>query len=114
MTNNSNQRREQHSKIKRQQEERDYVVSTLLGDPKGREYLWWLLAITKVNANPFAGNALTTSFACGEMNVGQQILAHILEVNPAGYVQMLKERLDDHGNHAAADNRSAAYDSDDD
>jgi hypothetical protein len=85
------------SKIRREQEERDSVVNVLLNDPKGREYLWWLLSITKVNANPFSANALTTSFSCGEQNIGQQILAHILDVNPAGYVQMLKEKLNASG-----------------
>ena len=80
---------------RRVKEEKDAVVNVLLNDGKGREYLWWLLTITKVNANPWTPNALTTSFACGEMNIGQQILAHILEVNPAGYVQMLKEKLND-------------------
>lgn len=78
---------------RRSKEEKDAVVNVLLNDGKGREYLWWLLTITKVNANPWTPNALTTSFACGEMNIGQQILAHIMEVNPAGYVQMLKEKL---------------------
>lgn len=79
--------------IRREQEERDAVISVLLNDAKGRNYLWWVLTITKINSNPFSANALTTSFACGEQNVGQQILAHIMDVNPAGYVQMLKERL---------------------
>lgn len=79
--------------IRRAQEERDAVINVLLNDAKGREYLWWLLSITKVNSNPFSGNALATSFSCGEQNIGQQILAHIMDVNPAGYVQMLKEKL---------------------
>lgn len=85
------------NQYKREQEERDSVVTVLLNDPKGREYLWWLLSITRVNSNPYTANALATSFACGEQNIGQQILAHILEVNPAGYVQMLKEKLNASG-----------------
>jgi hypothetical protein len=73
----------------------DSFLATALADPFGRKYLWWLLEITKISANPFSNNALTTSFQCGELNVGQQILAHIIEVDPAGYVRMQQERANE-------------------
>lgn len=66
----------------------------LLATYRGRRYLWWLLRIGKVGTQPFANNALQTSFACGELNVGQQILDHIISVNPAGYVLMMQENAE--------------------
>lgn len=89
--------KDHRSAIKRSQDERDKVVNQLLSTPEGREYIWWILSITNVHTNPFSNNALSTSFACGEMNIGQRVLAHILEVNPAGYVQMMKEKLNANG-----------------
>ncbi len=73
----------------------DAVVSALLTHREGRKYLWWLLEIGRIGQQPFTSNALTTSFNCGELNVGQQILSRIIEVNPAGYVQMQKEMQDE-------------------
>ena len=73
----------------------DDAMRALLAHANGRKFLWNLLRIGKVGVQPFTANALTTSFNCGEMNVGQQILDHIIEVDPAGYVQMMKESEDE-------------------
>lgn len=71
------------------------AVQALLEHEHGRKFLWWLLQIGRVGTQPFSNNALTTSFACGELNVGQQVLAKIIEVNPAGYVRMMEESNDE-------------------
>jgi len=73
----------------------DKACESLLATREGRHYLWWLLRIGRVGSQPFTNNALATSFGCGELNVGQQILAHIIEVNPAGYALMIQEKADD-------------------
>lgn len=75
----------------------DNAVRAMLQHPDTRAYLIWLLEIGKVGTQPFSQNALLTSFQCGELNVGQQIFAHILEVDTAGYVQMMKEKDYDAG-----------------
>lgn len=41
--------------------------------------------------NPFTGNS-ETFFRCGAMNVGQQLMADILEFTPEQYLTMLEER----------------------
>lgn len=82
---------------------RDAAVEALLQNEAGRKYLWWLLEVGWVGQQPFAQNALVTSFNCGQLNVGQQILNHILEVNPAGYVQMQKESQDEWSRRTSAD-----------
>jgi len=74
----------------------DEAVRALLQHRAGRKYLWWLLTVGKLGVQPFATNALQTSFACGELNVGQQILDHIISVDPAGYVAMMTENADEH------------------
>lgn len=73
----------------------DAALSSLLASFEGRKFLWKLLRIGGVGRQPFTSNALTTSFNCGELNVGQQILDHIISVDPAGYVRMMKEQADE-------------------
>jgi hypothetical protein len=73
----------------------DDFVKAGLSTPQGRAYMYWLLEVSKTNYQPFTGNALTTSFNCGEMNIGKQVLAHIIEVAPDDYLKMLKERREE-------------------
>ena len=74
---------------------RDEALKALLQFPAGRKYLWWLLEIGGIGKQPYSRNALDTAFNCGTLDVGQQILAHITEVDPAGFVQMQKESQDE-------------------
>lgn len=87
--------RKARRQAKREQQLREKVIGALLAHREGRDFLWWLLGIGKIGPNPFTANALTTSFNCGELNVGQQIQAAIIEASPAGYVQLIKERAED-------------------
>lgn len=77
---------------KNEQDEIDEAARAMLSTYRGRKYLWWLLKISKFGLQPFSGNALTTSFYCGELNVGQQIVAHLTKVDPQGYIKMLQEQ----------------------
>lgn len=98
--------RKQRQKERIRQAEIDQAVKNLLATPNGRDYLWWLLQIGRVNTQPFAPNALNTAFNCGELNVGNQILAHIISVDPAGYVRMQQEKAD--AERSDADRTNAA------
>lgn len=71
------------------------AVSKALHDAEGRKFLWWLLQIGRVGTQPYSGNALNTAFACGELNIGQQILDRIISNFPEDYVVMMKERNDE-------------------
>ena len=82
--------------------QRDDFVKAALTTAQGRAYIWWIMEIAKTHYQPFTGNALTTSFNCGEMNIGKQILAHVLEVAPKGYLDMLAEKQEE----ALKDDRS--------
>ena len=68
----------------------DEFVREAMKIPQGRLYFNWLLEMSGVNRNPFTSNALTTSFVCGELNVGQQIQAHLVEIAPEDYIKMLQ------------------------
>ena len=70
----------------------DDAVSALVKHAQGRQYIYWLLEICGIGRNPFTPNALNTSFACGQLNVGQQIQAHLIEVAPDAFLAMLKEK----------------------
>lgn len=73
---------------------RELAVRGLIHSAEGRAYLWWLLTITKYGVNPFAADSERTAFNCGELNVGLQILAHLLEVDPAGFIRLQQEHQD--------------------
>lgn len=78
---------------KKHQAEIDSAVAHLLTTPQGRRYLYWLLEIgSAIGVNPMSRDSHETAFRCGEQNVGQRIMAHIIDVNPAGFTTMLVER----------------------
>lgn len=89
---------EERLKRRWQTEDEDAInaaLGALFQHEHGRKLLWWLLRIGRVGTQPFANNALNTSFNCGELNVGQQILDRITSVSPEGYVNMMKEMADE-------------------
>lgn len=71
---------------------RDNFVKAAVTTREGREYIYWLLELSKMGRNPYSGNALSTAFSCGELNVGQQIQAHLIELAPNAFLQMLSEK----------------------
>lgn len=73
----------------------DSAVGSLLEHENGRKFLWWVLEQGRIAGNPFTNNALSTSFNCGEMNVAQKVLDRIIDVNPAGYAQMVQEKANE-------------------
>lgn len=77
------------------QVEIDSAVKSLLDHENGRKFLWWVLEQGRISGNPFTNNALSTSFNCGEMNVAQKVLDRIINVNPAGYAQMVQEKANE-------------------
>lgn len=75
---------------------RKAAVLGLLDYKSGRQFLWWLLQIGKAMGHqPFTTEPLVTAFNCGEMNVGHQILAELIEASPDGFQTLMKEMDDD-------------------
>lgn len=71
------------------------ALERLLQQRDGRRLLWWLLEIGRVSGQPFRADPYLTAFGCGEMNVGNQIQARIIEASPTGYMNMQQEHADD-------------------
>lgn len=69
----------------------DTFIAYTMGTVDGRRYLHNLLVRCHVFANPYTGDAGSTAFACGELNIGQQILADIMRICPDEYIQMMRE-----------------------
>ena len=88
--------KQRFDKLKRIEAQRklrlDNFVSEAMKLREGREFFYWLLELGRIGRNPFTANALTTSFNCGEQNVGLQIQAHIIATAPKDYLKMLTEK----------------------
>lgn len=81
----------------------DEVIRGLLEEPKGQKFLWWLLQVGKYGINPFTPDPVTMAFQCGEINIGAQIMARIVDVNPMGFAQLsMKRKLEDDRRNASA------------
>jgi hypothetical protein len=74
----------------------EQAVKALLATRVGRRYLRRLLEFGALGRNPFTPNALTMSFNCGELNVGQKIQTDIIAVDPEGWVNLQKEANDEY------------------
>lgn len=74
----------------------DKAINRASQTDDGRKFLWWLLQIGSVGIQPFTANALNTSFNCGKLDIGNQILARIISVDPAIYVRMMQENQDEY------------------
>lgn len=70
----------------------DKALNELLSTQEGRQFVWWLLTIGKWQTMPYAGSDAATNFACGEMNVGNQIFARLIETNPQAYLRIVEDQ----------------------
>ena len=81
-------KKEQEETLRTEQYEEDF--RWLMERPQGRRFVWALLSKTGTFSNPFTGDS-RTFFRCGEMNVGQRLLADIMNICPEHYVQMVHD-----------------------
>ena len=87
------QKKEANKQRQHRQDLLNKAVTNLMQTDEGREYLWWLLEITRAyGSNPYRTSATDTAFLCGEQNIGQQILAHIMKSHPVGFTNLLLEK----------------------
>lgn len=87
--------KKQRALLRIKEQEKLEAVRALYSKPEGRTYLWWLLEISGAIAqNAFHLDPYRTAFRCGEQNVGQQILAHMLQVDTNAFTEIMKEKAD--------------------
>jgi hypothetical protein len=104
-------RKLQERHAEQDQKDRDEGLRHLLSSYAGRRYFWLLLEQCGVFRNPFNGNALATAFAAGEQNVGQRLLAHLMETEAEAFSILQKENVNVRNLRAAdADRLRAAFD----
>ena len=80
------------SKAELKRQRRDDEFKWLMDSPSGRSFVWWLLSEAGVFRNPLGHTDAMTNFRCGEMNVGQKLMAKIHELAPDRYETMVKEQ----------------------
>jgi hypothetical protein len=86
---------EKDEKLQRERERaKEDFIRRALGTREGRIWFWDLLARCGIFRNPWTANALVTAHACGEMNIGQEVLADITRTVPDYFATMLKENND--------------------
>lgn len=87
-------------RLQQQVDDSDFVW--LMGEKRGRRLVWrqWL-SPTGIFRNPFAGNSDVTNFRCGEMNIGQKLMARIHTLCPEKYHLMVQEQQDYDKRHAS-------------
>lgn len=81
---------DKNAKSKRDQHLED--LRFVMNDKRGRRVINRLLEKTGVYKNPFTGNS-ETFFRCGEMNIGQYLIAEIQSLGGNSYADLLKENL---------------------
>lgn len=73
---------------------RGEFTRTVMSTTQGRQWINDILVRCHIFHNPMTDSERWTTFALGEMNIGQQILADIMTYCPDQYVQMQREAND--------------------
>jgi hypothetical protein len=66
----------------------------LMKSTQGRAWLFHLIELCGPGQNPFTSDALRTAFNCGELNIGNQLVAQCHACSLELYLQMMKENQD--------------------
>jgi hypothetical protein len=88
-----------HVKSRKQREERELLrvedaQRFVMGDPRGRYYLWTLLESCGIFHTSFTGNS-ATFFNEGRRDVGLRLMAVLEEKTPKEFLAMWQEHLTD-------------------
>ena len=81
-------------KIKSAKERDEFAIEGLramMSSEQGRAWLYKVLESTSVGVNPYNSDPIKMAFACGEMNVGQQIMSDMQTCSFELYMLMMKE-----------------------
>lgn len=87
-----------HVRSRKRQSEQDRLREEaafrwLMADDRGRLVMAAIIDGAELGANPFAGQALHTSYNCGRQAEAQKLVAMLKELCPQEYLQMEAERL---------------------
>lgn len=83
--------RKRIKEAQRWDDKRVRVIQTIMGTEDGRRLIREYLELTRLGQNPFNTDALKMAFNCGEINVGQRIMADVMNATPELYMRMMQE-----------------------
>lgn len=86
--------KEKQRAAKRREDADRKVIRQIMGSNEGRDWMNRLLLKTHVSvtaSSPWSLNPLEMAKACGEMEIGQQLLVEVIAACPERYIEMLKE-----------------------
>lgn len=66
-------------------------IRFVLGDRRGRAFVWWLFGVSGIELGSFHTNALTMAHNEGRRSVGNQLRSEILDVDAESYLTMQRE-----------------------
>lgn len=82
-------RREQDKQLALHEED---AFRYVMGDVRGRNFVWWLLSLAGLYRDSFTGTS-TTDYNCGQRVVGLRLIEQLEAVTPEEFISMWKENL---------------------
>ena len=82
---------ERNRQIKGDAYARGLEMKNIMNRWGGRRFMYELFADCHMYHNPFSTDSHVTAFSCGEMNVGQKLLAIVMGACPELYSIMIEE-----------------------
>ena len=95
VTNATDTKQLGEAKLKERDQEKLVLedMAWVMGEPRGRRFMAWLIAQTGMDKLSFTGNS-ETFFREGARNIGLMLKAKIDEAAPEMYIKMLNETLE--------------------
>jgi hypothetical protein len=69
------------------------TLEGIMSSPPGRAFIYELLTWCHLGTSPFSTNALSMAHNCGELNIGNRLLADISVACMDKYTVMMKENI---------------------
>lgn len=83
--------KETEKEAKTETQIRAEVIRTMMSVESNRKWFYELLTKCHIGSNPFSADPISMAFACGELNIGQQIFIDLQAACPDLYLKMMEE-----------------------
>lgn len=91
-TSDPKQVNDSRKKSARTRADRLEFVKAAMGTPQGRSWYYDILVFCKVFNSPYiSGDPYSTTFNCGQQNIGLRVLDDIQTAAPEQYINMIRE-----------------------
>ena len=100
------ERREAQSRQRNARKTEIADLKWLMSSPRGRRLMWRLLAMARTFQLSFNTNAMQMAFNEGNRNLGNQLLAEVMDLCPELFPVMQKEQQQDEKRDGDGDDQS--------